>query len=85
MTLLNKSLLAAMTGAGLLALTTMSASAAVVCRGDVCWHSHEAYDFPPSAHVIVHGDDWHWGPREHFRFREHEGRGYWRGGTWVEW
>ena len=23
--------------------------------------------------------------REHFTFREHEGRGYWRDNRWIEW
>jgi len=43
------------------------------------------YDFPHEAGVVVHEDDWHWGPHERYAFREHEGRGYWRGGKWVTW
>jgi hypothetical protein len=58
-------------------------SAAIVCQGHTCWHVHEAYDFPHEAGVVVHEDNWHWGPRERYSFREHEGRGYWRGGRWV--
>jgi len=67
----------------LIAISAFGASAAIVWQRDVCWHTHEAYDFPHEAGVVVHEDNWHWGPREHFRFREHEGRGYWRGGRWM--
>lgn len=84
MTSLSKTLLGGTAGLGLLALSAASASAAVVCSGTVCWHTREAYSYPPDARVIVHPDTWHWGPRERFRWREHEGRGYWRGGNWVE-
>jgi hypothetical protein len=44
--------------AGLLALSTSSASAAIACRGDVCWHIHEAYAYPPSPTIIIHPDYW---------------------------
>jgi hypothetical protein len=82
---LRRTILAAALGAGTLALSAASASAAIVCSGNVCWHTHESYDYPPSAHVIVHPDSWRWEPREHFVFREHEGRGYWSGDRWTEW
>jgi hypothetical protein len=82
---LSRSLLVAALGASALAFSAMNASAAIVCNGDVCWHAHEAYEYPPDARVIVHPDDWHWGRGEHFVFREHEGRGYWRDGHWTAW
>jgi hypothetical protein len=85
MKLLSKTLASAAIGAGLLAASTMSASAAIACRGNVCWHTHESYDYPPDARIVVHEDNWHWGPREKFIFREHEGRGYWRDNRWTEW
>jgi hypothetical protein len=72
-------------GAGVLALSALNASAAVVCSGAVCWHTHEAYDYPSGAGVIVHPDDWRWGPTEHYSWREHPGRGYWRGDRWMGW
>ena len=59
--------------------------AAIACVGPVCWHSHEAYEYPPTAGVVVHGDDWRWGPKEHYSWREHEGRGYWKGDSWTAW
>jgi hypothetical protein len=71
-------------GAGALVFTAANASADIVCSGRVCWHAHEHHDYPRDARVVVHPDDWHWGRREHFEFREHEGRGYWRGGRWIE-
>jgi hypothetical protein len=83
--LLGKALAGATIGAGLLAMSTIGASAAIACRGNVCWHSHETYAYPPDAGVVVHEDNWRWGPRERFMFREHEGRGYWRGDRWTTW
>lgn len=85
MKLAAKALTAAAAGAALFAVSAGSASAAIVCSGDVCWHTHEAYAYPPEAKVIVHDDNWRWGPHEKFVFREHEGRGYWRGDTWTAW
>jgi hypothetical protein len=85
MTTLSKTLFGAALGAGFLALSAMSASAAIVCSGRVCWHSHDTYEYPAESHVIVHPDDWNWGRREHFAWREHEGRGFWLGRRWKEW
>jgi len=80
---LGKTLLGAAMGAGILAFSAASASAAIVCTGPVCWHTHERYEYPPTAGVIVHEDDWRAGPG--ITFREHEGRGYWSGDRWKEW
>jgi hypothetical protein len=33
--------------------------------------------------VVVHEDTWKAGPT--VKFREHEGRGYWRGDHWTNW
>jgi hypothetical protein len=74
--------LLAIIGAWGFALSSAPASAAVVCSGEVCWHTHESYDYPPNARVIVHPDDWRWKSDEHFSWKEHEGRGYWHGGDW---
>jgi hypothetical protein len=84
MHLLSKTLVGTAMGAGLLALSTLSASAAIVCSGNVCWHTHEGFTYPPEARVVVHDDNWRWGPHEKFTFREHEGRGYWKGDRWNE-
>lgn len=80
---LSKTLLGATVGAGVLAFSAVGASAAIACTGDVCWHTHEAYSYPPDARVTVHEDSWKAGPR--VTFREHTGRGYWAGETWKEW
>ncbi|QQN65679.1 hypothetical protein JIR23_08270 [Bradyrhizobium diazoefficiens] len=76
---------AAAAGLGFLTAGTVSASAAIACTGNVCWHTHETYSYPPEAKVVVHEDSWKWGPTEKFSFREHEGRGYWRDDKWVTW
>jgi len=81
----SKILVGAIMGAGFLAMSAVSASAAIVCNGNVCWHANELYEYPPEARVIIHPDDWRWGSGETFVFREHPGRGYWRGERWMEW
>lgn len=84
MTTLGKMTLAAMLGAGALTLSVASASAAIVCNGaGQCWHARARYAYPPSAAVVVHPDNWRWGANEHYRWSEHDGRGYWRDGHWV--
>lgn len=85
MTSTSKALLGALLSAGILAFSGASASAAIVCRGYVCWHAHEFYEYPPEAHVIIRPDNWSWGPHERYIWREREGRGYWRGDEWIEW
>ena len=85
MTALSKTLFGAAMGAGVLAFSVVSAPAAVVCNDTVCWHTHERYEYPPDARVRVHPDNWRWGDRDHYSWREHEGRGYWRGNTWRAW
>jgi hypothetical protein len=83
MTPIGKSLLGTALGAGMLALSSMSASAAIVCSGNVCWHTQERFEYPARAGIVVHEDDWRPGPR--ITFREHEGRGYWHGSRWTAW
>jgi len=69
---------------GALALTTTSASAEIVCNdeGD-CWHVKGKMEYRPEFKLHVHPDNWRWGEKEHYKWREHEGRGYWRGGVWI--
>jgi hypothetical protein len=82
---IRKILLSVGAAAGFVAFAATNASAAIVCAGPVCWHTHETSDYPPDARVTVHPDDWRWGREEHYAWREHEGRGYWRGERWMEW
>jgi hypothetical protein len=71
-------------GASVLALSSLGASAAVVCNEDGdCWHTGVRHEYPTGAGVVIHEEDRL--PGERYRWREHEGRGYWRGGNWVEW
>jgi hypothetical protein len=81
MKLLNKIVVGAVS-AGILGFMAASASAAIVCSGHECWHTHEVYEFPREAGVVVHPDNWRWSEHEHFTWREHEGRGFWRDGGW---
>jgi hypothetical protein len=70
-----------------LALTATAASAEIACNseGD-CWHINVRHPYRPEFGVTIHPDSWKWAEREHdkYRWREHEGRGYWRKGVWVE-
>jgi hypothetical protein len=67
------------------ALSSTAASAAIVCNaeGD-CWHAHHKYNYAPEFGVTVHADNWKWGPNEHYNWREHSGRGYWKNGVWIK-
>jgi hypothetical protein len=80
---LRQALLGAVTGLSFLAISILNASAAIACSGSVCWHALERYDYPPGAGVIVHEDTWKAGPDS--TFREHEGRGFWKGDVWTSW
>jgi hypothetical protein len=79
-----KTAAAALLGLGAICGIASTASAAIVCNAEgVCWHVRHPYAYARSYGVIVHPNNWRWGPGEHFVFREHGGRGYWRGGVWV--
>jgi hypothetical protein len=81
-----KRLTAAVLGAAcVLALTASAASADIVCNreGD-CWHVKEKHPYRTEWGLVVHPDSWKWGATEKYRWREHDGRGYWRQGVWVE-
>ena len=70
-------------GGAVLAASSVTASAAIVCRDHVCWHVSEAREYPADAGVVIHEDNWRWGPEERYEWREHEGHGYWRDGAWI--
>ena len=81
--LLLQSAFAALIGAGALAATATSASAYIACnRAGDCWHTHDRYRYPSGFGIVVHRDNWHW-RGHHYRWHEHEGRGYWRNGLWI--
>ena len=61
---------------GLLAFGATTASAGIVCNGaGDCWRTKERYAYPPNAGVQIYADDWK--VLGKYRWREHEGRGYW--------
>jgi hypothetical protein len=75
---------AAIGALGILALTATGASAAVVCNGEGdCWHVKEKYNYHPDWGLTVYDDDWSWPEGGNYRWREHEGRGYWNKGVWI--
>lgn len=75
---------AGLLGASALALTATSASAAIACNKEgQCWHVKNAYKYQPEFGVVIHENNWKWGPTEHYTWREHTGRGYWRNGLWI--
>lgn len=68
---------------GAVALSAVSASAAVVCnRANECWHVKSHYSYKPAWGITVHPSTWRWGANDHYVWREHAGRGYWRDGKW---
>jgi hypothetical protein len=82
---LSKPLLGTAVMAGAFALSVASASAAIVCSGNVCWHTTERYQYPPEARIVVHEDTWKPEADARITFRERTGRGYWRDDKWIEW
>jgi hypothetical protein len=82
--LLVTAALSAVIGAGSLVAFTAPASAAIVCNRDGdCWHTTERYRYRPAWGLTVHPDNWTWRDSRRYRWREHDGRGYWRGGVWI--
>jgi hypothetical protein len=60
-------------------------SARTVCNEDGdCWHATTDYDYQPSFGLSIHPNDWKWKEGEKHAWREHEGKGYWKGGSWKE-
>jgi hypothetical protein len=85
--LILKGAAAAIIGAAALAATATTASAEIVCNHDGdCWHVREHYDYQPTFGLVVHDDNWKWEDRDRDRYRwhEHDGRGYWKGGVWIQ-
>jgi hypothetical protein len=73
--------------ASALTMTATSASAAIVCNEDGdCWNAKEKYEFRPEVRLHVYPDEWKWRESDarRYRWREHDGHGYWRGGVWID-
>ena len=77
--------LGAIATAGVVAMTG-SASARVVCNADGdCWHSQTTEVYPPALGLTIHeSNDWKWAEGEKHHWREHEGKGYWKGDKWRD-
>ena len=84
MRLSTKAAAAAILGMAISGSVVPTASEAIVCNAEnVCWHVRPHYNYRPEWGVVVHEDDWRWGPGDHYTWREHRGRGYWRNGVWI--
>jgi hypothetical protein len=67
-----------------LGVSTIAASAKIVCNAEgECWHVRGGYAYRPEFGLTVHENNWKWGAGDKYRWREHEGRGYWRNGVWI--
>lgn len=76
--------LAASVAAAAVTVSTVPVSAMIACNNSgACWHVRANYVYRPEFGITVHPDNWHWGHREHFRWRDHPGRGYWRNDVWI--
>jgi len=76
--------LAAVMGVSAVTLASTNASAAIVCNQDGdCWHTQAEYAYQPSFGLSVHQNDWKWKEGEKHAWREHEGKGYWKGSNWT--
>ena len=73
----------ALAGLAIFGMSSLSASARIICNEDGdCWHAPQEYAYPPAAHLLIHPDDWRWKEGDHYAWKEHQGRGYWHGGEW---
>ena len=86
---LSATAIAVLLATGALVVTIGTASARVVCNaeGD-CWHT-DSVPVVPGIRFNIHPDDWyfhqHWDTDKDHHYRDyHEGRGYYKGGVWVQ-
>jgi hypothetical protein len=76
---------AVLVAAGALGLAATGASATVVCNDDGdCWHVKGKIHYKPEFHLHTHPDNWKWARNDHYKWREHGGHGYWKGGVWID-
>jgi hypothetical protein len=86
---LSATAIAALMGTAVLVATAAPASARIVCNaeGD-CWHTDRA-PVVPGIRFNIHPDDWYfhqkWDADKDHHYRDyHEGRGYYKGGVWIQ-
>ena len=81
---MSKYFFAAATGAVLLSLSAVNASAAYACSGNVCWVIKEKVTYPTESKVIIREETWK--PSADITIREAgPGRGYYVGSDWRTW
>jgi hypothetical protein len=81
---MSKYLLGAAASAVLLAVSSVSASAAYACNGNVCWVVKEKHTYPAESKVIIREETWK--PSADITIRESgSGRGYYVGTEWRTW
>jgi hypothetical protein len=77
-------ILGTIAGAGALVALAAPAAADIACNHDGdCWHTADHYNYDAGWGVTVHPNDWKWHDGDHYRWHEHDGRGYWRSGVWI--
>jgi hypothetical protein len=81
---MKRTTVAMLAAAGIVALISTGASAAVVCNdeGD-CWKVKEKHTYPPEARVQIYEDDYVIDTKKYKLREARPGPGYWRGGVWV--
>ena len=85
MKIIGKVTFTVLLSASALTMAATNASARIVCNEDGdCWHAKTDYEYQPAFGLSVHPNDWKWKEGEKHAWREHEGKGYWRGGSWKE-
>ncbi|HEY1880678.1 MAG TPA: hypothetical protein VGG68_12165 [Caulobacteraceae bacterium] len=81
---MKKIVSSALFGLAAAVIVAPAANAAIVCNAEgECWHTHKTYEYKPEFGVTVYPDTWKWGDTDHYRWREHSGRGYWSKGVWI--
>jgi hypothetical protein len=79
-----KTAVCALLATGAVALSASTAAAAIVCNAEgACWHVPHPEPYIGRPGIFVHPNGWRWAPGAHYVWREHPGRGFWRGGVWV--
>jgi hypothetical protein len=85
MKIIGKVTFTVLLSASALTMAATNASARIVCNEDGdCWHAKTDYEYQPAFGLSVHPNDWKWKEGEKHAWREHEGKGYWHGGSWKE-
>ena len=85
MKIIGKVTFTVLLSASALTMVATNASARIVCNEDGdCWHAKTDYEYQPAFGLSVHPNDWKWKEGEKHAWREHEGKGYWHGGSWKE-